>query len=123
MSGCGNCCGNCGGCGQLVLSPGEISMLQRLKTIPFLPMARSESGATPIYLEETDYTMEEYGAILLCLEKKGLIAIDDTQPLKNCNLDAYKAYPIIGSFALTQKGQSVIEMMELQGILPETPES
>ena len=116
MSGCGNCCGNCGGCGQLILSPGEISLLQTLKAIPFLPMARSEKGGMPIYLEETDYSTEEYGAILLCLENKGLIAIDDTLPLKNCNLDAYGSYPVLGSFALTQKGQRVIEQMELQGI-------
>ena len=37
--GCGKCCG--GGCGgELVLTPGEISMLLRLAEIPFLPVAR-----------------------------------------------------------------------------------
>jgi len=116
MSGCGNCCGNCGHCGAILLSPGELSILRSLQSIPFLPMARAENGGAPIYLEETDYTVEEYGNILLCLEKKGLIAIDDTAPLKNSKLDAYRAYPIQGSFALTQKGQSVIELIELQGI-------
>ena len=116
MSGCGNCCGSCGHCGQLILSPGELSILQTLKSIPFLPMARAEAGGTPIYLEETEYTATEYGDFLLCLEKKGLIAIDDTVPIKNGNLDAYRSYPIIGSFALTQKGQAVVERIELQGI-------
>ena len=120
MSGCGNCCGSCGHCGQLILSPGELSLLQALKKIPFLPMARAEKGSSPIYLEETAYSTEEYGNFLLCLEKKGLITIDDSLPLKNCNLDAYRAYPIIGSFALTQKGQAVVERIELQGIETES---
>ena len=102
MSGCTGCskgcCGNCGGCGQWVLSPGEIQMLRTLWQIPFLPVARAAESAAPIYLEESEYTPEEYSLILQCLEKRGLISMEYGAPLKGCDLSAYQDYPIVGSF-------------------------
>lgn len=115
MSGCGNCCGNCGGCGSLVLSKGELKMVMNLWQIPYLPVARSADSFTPIYLEESDYSPEEYSLILQCLEKRGLISIDYDAPLKHCNLRAYAPYPVVGSFTLTERGQQVAEQIELQG--------
>ena len=115
MSGCGNCCGSCGSCGEMVLSPGEVEMLQKLGQIPFLPVARKADDMTPIYLEDTQHTREEYSLILACLEKKGLIDLDYRQSLAGFDYSAYAGYPCRGSFALTQRGQSVLEMLELQG--------
>lgn len=123
MSNCGNCgkgcCGSCGGCGQLVLSEGEIRMLRTLWQIPFLPVARLADSTDPIYLEETEYTPQEYSLILQCLEKRGLISLDYDRPLKGCDLRAYESYPLLGSFGLTAKGQSVAEALELQGFFQE----
>ena len=119
MSGCGKCCGNCGSCGSggcMELSAGEIEMLQNLAQIPFLPVARCMGDDTPIYLEDSEKTTEEYSLILQCLEKRGLISIDYDKPLKSFDDAAYSAYPIRGSFALTQRGQQVIELLEMQGI-------
>ena len=119
MSGCGKCCGNCGSCGSsgcMELSAGEIEMLQNLAQIPFLPVARCMGDDTPIYLEDADKAPEEYSLILQCLEKRGLISIDYDKPLKSFDDAAYSAYPIRGSFALTQRGQQVIELLEMQGI-------
>ena len=123
MGHCGNCSGNCGGCtgctgcgGAMELSRGEIDMLLNLGQIPFLPVARQMGDETPVYLEETDRSLEEYGLILLCLEKRGLISIDYTQPLKGFDDKAYEAYPIRGSFALTSRGQRVLELLEWQGV-------
>ena len=77
MSKCGSCCGNCGGCGgAMELTAGEIRMLLKLAEIPFLPVARKMSDDIPVYLEDTDETMEQYSLILQCLEKRGLISID-----------------------------------------------
>ena len=70
----------------------------------------------PVYLEDEDYSVEEYSLILQCLEKRGLISIDYDQPLKGFCENAYAAYPIRGSFALTARGQQVVELLELQGI-------
>ena len=91
-------------------------MLQTLAQIPFLPVARKLGEDVPVYLEDTQKTQEEYSLILQCLEKRGLISIDYDQPLKNFDSAAYKDYPIRGSFALTLRGQQVLELLQLQGI-------
>ena len=117
--GCGNCHGNCehcGGCaGHLVVSQVEWALLQKLAEIPFLPVARSAGENKPIYFpEEADG--QDYSLILTCLEKKGLISLDYDMPLKGFQDSAYAAYPIRGSFALTGRGQQVVELLEMQGI-------
>lgn len=116
MSGCGNCCGSCGLCGELVLAPGEIDMLKKLSQIPFLPVAREAYIDTPIYLGDDTYSKEDASQILRCLEKRSLITIDYDKPLKGF---AYEGYPLRGSIALTAKGQEVIETLEIQGLLEE----
>ena len=123
MGNCGNCKGNCGGCsgctgcgGAMELTEGEIAMVRTLGQIPFLPVARKMGEDVPVYLEEETYTPEEYSLILQCLEKRGLISIDYSMPLKGFDDTAYRAYPIRGSFALTQRGQTVLELLEMQGV-------
>lgn len=125
MSGCNGCggsscsCGSCGGCGgcgnSLELTAAEIKMLQTLAQIPFLPIARRADDATPVYLEEKDHSVAEYGLILQCLEKKGLISLDFDQPLRGFDDSAYAPYPIRGSMALTARGQTVVELLEMHG--------
>ena len=123
MSGCGNCSGGCSGCsgctgcgGAMELAEGEISMLLTLGQIPFLPVARKMGEDTPVYLEDSDRSPEEYSLILQCLQKRGLISIDYSAPLKGFDDSAYAAYPIRGSFALTERGQRVLELLEWQGL-------
>ena len=115
----GNCSGNCGGCTgcakQLSLTEGELHILESLGQIPFLPIARKADDMTPIYLEDECYTKEEYSLILQVLEKKGLISID-YEPLTGADMSAYKGYPVHGSMALTARGQTVVELLERQGI-------
>jgi len=116
MGGCGNCSGDCQSCtgcsGALVLSEGEIALLQQLGQIPFLPVARKSDDMIPVYPENPT---EESSLILQCLEKKQLISIDYDAPLKGCDDRIYGAYPVRGSFALTAKGQQVLELLEIQG--------
>ena len=118
-NGCGGSCGSCGcgGCGgnALELTEGEIRMLKQLSQIPFLPVARKMGEDIPVYLEDDVYTPEEYTLILQCLEKRGLIDIDYTAPLKGMNMEPYAAYPIRGSFALTARGQLAAELLEYLG--------
>ena len=120
MGNCGNCGGNCAGCGGcsgcMELTEGEVKLLLTLGQIPFLPVARKMGEDVPVYLEDGDYTQEEYSLILQCLEKRGLISIDYDKPLKSFHDVAYSSYPIRGSFALTERGQRVVELLELQGI-------
>ena len=123
MGGCGKCSGGCDGCsgctgcgGALELTEGEVTMLQTLGQIPFLPVARKMGEDIPVYLEETDRSIEEYSLILQCLEKRGLISIDYSLPLKGFDDSAYADYPIRGSFALTQRGQQVVELLDRQGL-------
>lgn len=115
MSHCGKCGGCCGGCGAMELTEGEIEMLRLLAQYPFLPVARRADSETPVYLEQQDRPPEEYSLILQCLEKRGLISIDYDQPLKNFPGDAYAAYPVRGSFALTARGQQAVDFLEYQG--------
>ena len=119
MSGCANCsggCGGCSGCGSLELTEGELRMLLNLAQIPFLPVARNMGDDIPVYLEETDRPAEEYSLILQCLEKRGLIDIDYSAPLKHFDGSRYAGFAIRGSFALTARGQQVVELLEVQGI-------
>ena len=117
MSKCGSCCGSCGSCGgAMELSAGEIRMLLKLGQIPFLPVARKMSDDIPVYLEDDEETAETYSLILQCLEKRGLISLDYDRPLAGFDDSAYAAYPIRGSFALTARGQQVVELLEVQGI-------
>lgn len=120
MSGCTHCSGNCAsckGCGSsLELNNSEISILLRLGQLPFLPVARKADDPSPVYLEDSEYSPEEYSVILQCLEKKGLISIDFDAPLKGFADEAYAPYPIQGSFALTLRGQQVLDLLDIQGI-------
>ena len=113
--GCNNC-GSCGGCGkELVLSRGEIDLLQALGQYSFLPVARKADDMTPIYREENAYSQEEYSLFIQLLEKKQLIYLDYT-PLSGAKMGLYPEFPVHGSMGLTQRGQQVLELLELQGI-------
>ena len=120
MSHCEHCagdCAHCGGCGAAyVLNEGELEILRLLGQMAFLPVARRADDLTPVYCGEGAYSGEEYSIILQCLEKKGLISLDFDKPLKGYDMSAYAAYPIHGSLALTQRGQTVLELLEYQGI-------
>ena len=120
MSHCGGNCASCSGCArELSLTQPEIDFLNQLAQYAFLPVARKADDMTPIYLEDTRYSREDYSLILACLEKKGLIDLDYRQSLAGFDYSPYKGYPCHGSIALTQRGQTVVEMLELQGIWEE----
>ena len=120
MSCCGGNCAACPGCArELVLTKHEMDFLLELGQFPFLPVARKMGDAEPVYLEAGEEHREEYCLLLQCLEKKGLISLDFDKPLKGFDDSAYAAYPIRGSMALTERGQKVLEMMDLQGFSQE----
>lgn len=122
---CGGCTGGCGGCSgcggarDLVITQRELAFLQELGQVAFLPVARTMGDLTPIYLEAGAENQETYSLLLQCLEKKGLISLDYDKPLGKLSTDAYAAYPIQGSMALTERGQKVLELLEYQGISEE----
>ena len=123
MANCGHCGGNCGGCsgctgcgGAMELTQGELDMILMLGRIPFLPVARKMDDDIPVYLEDSEKTAQEGSLILQCLEKRGLISLDYHMPLKSFAGKAYDSYPIRGSFALTERGHRVLELLEVQGI-------
>ena len=112
---CNGNCGACGGCAkELTLSQLEIDFLLQLGQIPFLPVARKMGDLEPVYLEPD--APENASLILQCLEKKGLISLDYDKPLKGFDEGAYAAYPIRGSMALTERGHTVLELIERQGV-------
>ena len=118
MSSCGNCgsCGGCSGCDRsLTITEPELEVLNTLGQIPFLPIGRRMDDPSPIYLEEDTRSPEEYTLILQCLETKGLITLDFDKPLKNADYSRYAHLPIHGSMALTNRGQQVLETLDLQG--------
>lgn len=121
---CGGCGGNCGGCtgcsASLELTSGEMGVLQTLGQYSFLPVARRREDMVPVYLEDSTLSREEYSLILQCLEKRGLIDISYDAPLKGADMSAYVGYPIHGSMGLTQRGQQVLELLEMQGIEEDT---
>ncbi len=116
----GNCNGNCaacGGCGRtLELSGPELDFLNELAQVAFLPVARAMGDETPVYLEAGEQRQEEYSLLLQVLHKKGLISLDFDKPLRGFDDAAYRAYPIRGSLALTERGQKVLELLDYQGL-------
>ena len=115
MGDCGNCSGGCAGCAKsLELGPGEVELLKELGQYSFLPVARKADDMTPVYREEGAYTPEAYSVIIQLLEKKGLILLDYT-PLRGADMTRYTGYPVHGSMGLTQRGQQVLGLLELQG--------
>ncbi len=79
--------------GSLELNAGELEMLDTLARIPFLPVARRADSEEPVYLESMDATVREYALILLCLEKKNLVSIDYSAPLKGFSTPDTKNIP------------------------------
>lgn len=117
MSCCGNC-GNCSGCAkELELTQAEMDFLALLGQVAFLPVARRMGDLTPVYLEDGPEKQEHYALLLQCLEKKGLISLDYDKPMKGPCMDAYAAYPLRGSMALTERGQQVLNLLDVQGYL------
>ena len=114
---CSGNCDSCGGCaGHLVLSQPELELLQILAQNAFLPVARRMEDPTPVYLEDDRQSPQQYSLVLQCLEKKGLVEIDFYAPLKGADMSRYQGYPIHGSFALTARGQEVLDILDKQGI-------
>ena len=117
MSHCNGNCACCGGCAKaLELTQGELDLLNQLAQIPFLPVARRTDDMTPVYLEDTAYTRQQYSLILQVLEQKGLIDLDYSKPLVGFDMGAYQDLPVHGTMALTARGQTVVELLDRQGI-------
>ncbi len=112
MPDCENCKG-CGGCSSLELTQAEVELLDTLAQFAFLPVFRKREDMTPVYLEEQNYSLEEYSVILQLLEQKRLVSIDYGKAFG----PAPGEYPVGGSVGLTQRGQMVVEQLQLQGIL------
>ena len=115
---CKNCKGSCASCGAVLeLTEGEIALLEELAVYAFLPVARRADDMTPFYLEGEAYSREEYTAILLHLERKGLIDLDYGAPVGRYDEALYQGLPVHGSMALTARGQQVVEKLSIEGAL------
>lgn len=73
------------------------------------------SNMIPVYLEDGEDRKDLMSLVIQCLEKKMLIDIS-YDPLPGADMSAYKGYPVHGSIALTERGQQVLELLEVQGI-------
>ena len=93
----------------------EIRFLQELGQYSFLPVARKMSDMNPVYLENGEENREVMSLVIQCLEKKMHIDIA-YDPLPGADMSAYKGYPVHGSIGLTERGQQVLELLEVQGI-------
>ena len=113
--GCNGACGSCGGCArELLLTEPELQVLEQLGMFAFLPVARRTDSMEPRCMEEG--LPENAGLALTHLEHKGLVRLDYDRPLGNFDYSAYKGCPVHGSAALTQKGQQVVETLDIQGL-------
>ena len=115
--GCNHNCGSCNGCAKVLeLTEGEIEMLRTLGQFAFLPIARRADDMVPVYLEDDRYTTEECSLILQVLEQKGLVSLDYDKPLAGGYGERCAPYAVKGSAALTFRGQTVVEMLDISGI-------
>lgn len=125
--GCNTCGGDCGGCtqssdcqyhGGLMMTVPELDFLKQMAVLPFLPVARKLGEETPFYYDPQEPD-RDFGNLLLCLEKKGLITLDYDKPIAGIADPHYADYPLFGSMALTLRGQRVLELLDIQGIQEE----
>lgn len=115
--GCNHDCSGCAGCaGVLELTEGEVEMMLSLGQYAFLPIARRMDDMVPMYLEDDARPSEEWSLILQTLEQKRLVSLDYDKPLKGAYGQQYAPYPVKGSVALTERGQNVVKMLEIEGI-------
>ena len=96
------------------MTEGELTVLNLLAQIPFLPVARKADDMTPVFLEEG--APENASLVLQVLEKKQLIDLDYREPLKGYDMSAYRGYPVHGTVALTARGQMVVDLLDKQGL-------
>ena len=120
IASCGDCCGSCGSCGAagqyLSLSEAELSLLQRFAQTPFLPVAQSGTGLSPVLLDAPAGDRPQAGLTLMSMQLKGLVRIDYELPLSNFDYARFPEYTTRGSAALTAYGQEVLDLIEFQGI-------
>lgn len=113
-------CENCNGChdtpcpaaGSLEMTQPEIDFLNIISQLAFVPVVRRPDDMTPHGFPDS----EELTWVLQVLERKQLISLDYDGPLKGWDYSSAPAYRVQGSAALTQRGQSVLELLEIQGI-------
>ncbi len=117
---CDHNCAACGGCGknagEIELTAPELDLLENLGQFAFLPVVQKIDDPTPFYPEDGTCTPEEYSLVVQVLEKKGLISLDFDKPLKNYFSENYLSYPVRGSMALTERGQKVLDILQMNGI-------
>ena len=115
---CGACCGgSCGGCsGELALTQTEVDLLHLFAQIPFLPVVRRYGFEHPVFFDDSIGTVEALEAAITALHQKRLIQLDYNLPLLNFDYSDYELCSHKGSMALTSKGQTVVELLEIQGI-------
>lgn len=118
--GCSQNCQSCGGCqSSLELTQPELDILRQLGQFSYLPVARKADDMTPRFLENPEHDPEICSLALQHLETKGLISIDYDAPLSGADMSAYKDFSVHGSIALTARGETVVELLEIQGIQAE----
>lgn len=111
MASCNGNCAACGGCArELVLGPRELEILFALGQIPFMSVGRQADREMPVDPEEPT---EEKSLLLQLLEKKGLISLDYDLPIKGAD---YGGLALRGSYALTARGQQVLDLAQYQGL-------
>lgn len=114
MKNCASCTNkSCGGCRGLTLTPEELDLLQLFREEPFLPLARSAGGETPVFIRDGGEVVSDS---LTWLMLKGLITLDYDIPLQDFDYAGYEKYPVRGSMALTRRGQEALDYIDIQGV-------
>ena len=119
LHGCGHspCSGNCRGCSkELELTQMEVNLLRLFAQIPFLPVAQRQESGPPLFMGDSIGPAEILGPVITALQQKQLSQLDYDLPLANYSYSDYEPCIRKGSMALTAKGQTVVELLEIQGI-------
>ena len=88
------------------LTETERDFLSQFSSIPFLPVAKS--GDDVIFLEDERFSRDKAAAIILSLEKKGVLQADFDIPLSGFDYQKY-GNASYGSLALTPLGQETLD--------------
>ena len=73
---------------------------------------------TPIYAALKTYSIGKTMLGAVGAEKKALIVLDYDKPLKGADMSRYAGYPVHGCISLTQRGQEVLQLLDMMGAEP-----
>ena len=72
---------------------------------------------TKVPVRQGEYYVQLVSTVNSRYKIERVVSLDYDKPLTGADMSAYAGYPVHGSMALTQRGQAVLEKIEIEGVI------